>query len=417
MLKDISNNLVSLCDAIIQDQQISAKSHQNEYSKNGKKYKLTSDGNFIRVQGEDKHLIVSDSYENFKLNYSILSSYYILKNCGNILSDYKKLSLAIIFTSREIELNKWYDESSKIASIENSSYDPNDYQVDAINYISNIDPDTRNQYIQLGCMLLTTTKINFFQTDHNVTSPTLEGYALRRIITENCGDSALTSIDVYNALRAFSHWCSIKGVFHILQLPNLQIDNLLIHNFKSFPTMPLWLRDSVYGRYPAGCSKIALVKKSLHVIANSIYGDLIQLPKQLDLSSLLHLCNDIESDPLRYHIRSGSLMLSIKPHLEVSKLFINSNLWLEFVSCILQAVGSYHMAYENKIIGSNKILKINKIKDKPMYRRTCSLVNKMKSIEQSNNNPISDDKLLALLGGQVKNSLSSVYKTESALLQ
>lgn len=407
MLKDISNNLVSVCEAIIADQQTVQKSSVNEYSKNGKKYKLTSEGNFIRVQGEDKHLIVAESYGDFKCNYSILASFRILQNCGDVLSEYRQLSLAIIFTSREIELNKWYDESSKTCFIENSSYDPLAVEDEALAYISNIDPDTRSQLVFLGCMILTATKINFFQTDHNVTSPTLEGYALRRIIAENCGEAALTSVDVYNALRAFSHWCSVRGIFHKLDIPNLQIHDLLIHRFKSFPQIPSWIKDSVYGRYPAGCSKIALVKKALVILSHSVYGQLVPLPKELDVDQFLLLCKDIETDPLRYHIRAGSLLLSTNPHLEASKLFTQSDKWLEYVSCLLQAVGSYHMASGSKLIISNKILKINKIKDKKAYKQMCTVVNEMKSLEHSQGQRCSDEELLGLMGGPVPHSLSS----------
>lgn len=410
MLKDISNNLVLVCEAIIEDQQTLQKSNVNEYSKNGKKYKLTSEGNFIRVQGEDKHLIVAESYGDFKRNYSILSSFHILQNCGSILTEYRKLALAIIFTSREIELNKWYDESSKVCFIENSSYDPLAAEDEALKYISNIDQDTRSQLVYLGCMILTATKINFFQTDHNVTSPTLEGYALRRIIAENCGEDALTSVDVYNALRAFSHWCSIRGIFHKLEIPNLQIDDLLIHRFKSFHQIPAWIKDTVYGRYPAGCSKLALLKKALVVVSNSVYGQLVTVPKELNVEQLLKLCKDIESDPLRYHIRAGSLFLSTNPHLEASKLLNNSDKWLEYISCLLQAIGSYHLPCENKLIISNKILKINKIKDKKVYKQTCALVNKIKSLEHSEGRTCSEDELLALLGGPVSHSLFSLCK-------
>lgn len=425
-LHDISNRLIDVCDTIIEDQQFiinnnkNNKNVNNEYSKNGKKYKLTSDGNFIRVQGEDKHLIISNSYENFKFNYSILSSYSILKNCGNILIDYPKLSLAIIFTSREIELNKWYDESSKILIAEqNPSINLNNlienFEFDSINYISNIDSNLRSQLINLGSLILTATKINFFQTDHNVTSPTLEGYALRKLIFDNFGENALNSIDIYNALRAFSHWCSIKGIFYKLNLPNLKINNILIHNFKTFPLIPFWIKDSLYGRYPAGCSKLSLIKKSIKIISNSIYGKLIEFPNYLNFKTFNDLCNDIELDPLKYHIRSATLNLSINLPLEINKIFSNSNIWLEFISSILQAIGNYKLPFENNnnnsnnnLIVSNKILKIKFLKDKKLYQSTCQLVNKIQNLEKLNNNKLNDKQLLDLLGGSVQNSISSV---------
>lgn len=413
MLSDISKNLVAVCDAILQDeQQIMSKSNQNEFSKNGKKYKQTSDGNFIRVQGEEKHLIVSDSYENFKFNHSILSSYHILKSCGSILTDYSKLSLAIIFTSREIELNKWYDESSKITSIENSFYDIFSVEDEALSYISNIDADLRSELIFLGSMILVATKINFFQTDHNVTSPSLEGYALRKIISENCGNDALSSMDVYNALRAFSHWCSTRGIFYKLAIPHLQIDNLLKHKFKTFSEIPNWIQDTVHGRYPAGCSKLALVKKALSVLSNSVYGPLIEVPKNLDMEGFLKLCNDIENDPLRYHVRSGSLKLSTNHHLEVNKLFKNAPAWIEYISCLHQAIGNYKLTYENKILISKKILKLNKIKDKPAFKKTSALVSKIETIEQMHGYDLPDSQVLTLMGGPVRNSLASFMYNE-----
>lgn len=406
MLRDISDNLVSICDAIIEDQQqVLLKSNVKEYSKNGKKYKLTSDGNFIRVQGENKHLIVSESYEDFKCNYSILSSYYILANCGTILNDFNKLSLAIIFTSREIELNKWYDESSKICSIENSCYDPLSVEDDALSYISNIDSDMRFHLINLGTSILTATKINFFQTDHNVTSPTLEGYALRTIMSENFGENSLTSVDVYNALRAFSHWCSVRGVLYKLGLPNLKIDSALVQKFKSFPEIPSWIGESVHCRYPAGCSKIALIKKSLVVLSTSVYGKLIESPHALNIKQLLSLCNQIENDPLRYHIRNASLKLSTNPYLEVGKLFTDSNKWIEYISCLLHAINNHRLPYENKLLVSNKILKINKIKDKKLFKQTFDLVARMKTVEKMHGSNVSDGKLIDLMGGPVRNSL------------
>ncbi|GMM29439.1 hypothetical protein DAMA08_021840 [Martiniozyma asiatica (nom. inval.)] len=379
ILPDISKNLVSICDGIIENQQ-QASQNTNEYSKNGKKYKLTSNGQFIRVQGEAKHLLVSESYEDFKSNLSILSSYHILRSHGTLLERYRNLALAIIFTSREIELNKWYEPTSKVCNLESSQYNPQYVEKDALNYITNVSQASRREYIKLGCMILTATKINFFQTDHNVTSPTLEGYALRRLIAESCGDDALCNIDVYNSLRAFSHWCSIKGVFYKLEIPGLKIDSALIHNFKSFPTVPGWIRETIKGRYPAGCSKCSLIKKTLYLLDNSIYGQLLSIPADLNYKSFLKLCKDIELDPLKYHIRSGSLGLSIEPSIELHRIFNNANKWIMWISSVLHAIGEYRFAEGSKMITSNKIFKLNKVKDQKAYKETVKLVQEIRGM-------------------------------------
>lgn len=410
MLRDISDSLVALCESIIAEQELTlTKNPANEYSKNGKKYKLTSTGDFVRVHDESKHLLVSETYQGFQHNYSILSSYHILQNCGQFLSDYRRLALAIIFTSREVELNKWYDETSKVASIDNCTYDPFNVEKDALRYIADVNIESRTQLVELGTTILTATKINYFQTDHNVTTPTLEGYALRKIIMDNCGNEALKSIDVYNALRAFSHWCSIRGIFYKLSIPNLRIDLLLKRQFNSFPLIPIWVADSVHGRYPAGCSKIALIKKSLNTISQSVYGRLTSVPANLNIRALLKLCHDIETDPLTYRIYSSTTDYSTNGHLDVNALFTNANAWIEYVSCILQAIGNYRMPFENKLLVSNKILKVAKVKDKQVYKQTWDLVRRVQMIERSANRDVSDEKLVSMMGGEVVDSIASYY--------
>ncbi|ODV85469.1 hypothetical protein CANARDRAFT_186968, partial [[Candida] arabinofermentans NRRL YB-2248] len=278
-----------------------------EYNKNGRKYKRTQEGNFIRVRGESKHLIVAHNYSNYGENYAIVSSYYILQQTGTILQDYRDLCLAIIFTSREIELNKWYESNSKVCSVEDALYNPFNFKQDAMDYISGISLQQRIEYVKAGCSILAATKINFLQTDHHVASPMLEGYVLKELINEICGsESALKSEDVYNSLRAFCHWCSIRGVLHCLDVPGLRLDAELIHNFKNFPRQPEWIKNAVMLRYPAGTSKCALIKKSLIVISKSVFGKLITCSNPSSIHNLFKLCSAIEAEPLRYHIRASS---------------------------------------------------------------------------------------------------------------
>ncbi|KGK34386.1 hypothetical protein JL09_g6464, partial [Pichia kudriavzevii] len=73
------------------------------------------------------------------------------------------------------------------------------------------------------------------------------------------------------------------------------------------------------------------------------------------------------------------------------------------------AIGNYRLHHENKLLISNKILKVHKIKDKPVYKNTLQLVNKIKEMERSNSD-ISDEKIIQLLGGSVTNSISQICK-------
>ncbi|GMG22421.1 unnamed protein product [Ambrosiozyma monospora] len=254
MLTEISTDLINICDELIIDTNKSTKQNnesQGVYSTNGRVYKKMDEGNFVRVKNQQKHLIISDNFADFKKNLSIISSYSILKQCGNVLQDHKNLCLAIIFTSREIELNKWYESNTKVVTIDHSVYNPLDLEQEALNYINDIPSEDRIDYVELGCNILSATKINFLQTDHHVMSPTLEGFALREIITKACGYESLKSKDVYNALRAFCHWCSIRGILHCLDIDGLKIDPALIRSFETFPEQPKWIKDTVFARMPA----------------------------------------------------------------------------------------------------------------------------------------------------------------------
>lgn len=375
-LNEISTNLALISDGII-------RAHTNDvetmdYNTNGKKYRLTTTGKFIRVRGEDKHLIVAGTYEEFNDNLSIISAYSILKNQGDVLEKQRDLCLAIIFTAREIELNKWFDESSSmVCTLATSKYDPRHLEREALQYITGVSTELRQQYIDIGSMIITGTKINFFQTDHNVASPELEGYVVRRMISETCGIESLRDVNVYNALRAFSYWISIKGVFHCLGIPGLKVDDTLVHSFKTFPTPPQWVKATLRNRYPAGCSNCALVKKSLIMIGQSVYGPLIQLPKDLDMKQLMKVCEEIESDPLKFHVRSTAMDLSINPPVQInSECPIGK--WIEFISSVLLAIGD--VEFDPQLANSSKLLSVVKVKGSPVFKSTRRLVDQVQKL-------------------------------------
>ncbi|TID30218.1 hypothetical protein CANINC_001225 [Pichia inconspicua] len=412
MLTDISRQLLSVCDQVeVELEQLRSKNTINEFTRNGKKYRLTSNGDFVRVHDESKHLTVSSTYQGLKNNYSVLSAYRILSECGNFLSEYRQLALAIIFTARELELKKWYDETSKVIVVDNVNdlRNPNfsDVEADAFAYIADVDTVQLGELVRLGASIITATKINYFQTDHNVTTPSLEGYALRKLITDAGGVDALRSVDVYNALRAFSHWCSIRGVFYIIGLPNLKIDPVLMKQFNSFPVVPDWVIKSVHARYPAGCSRVALIKKVLILLGNSLYGRLIAAPHPLNAGSVLKLCANIETDPLTYRLcASPNSNYSTRAHIDVSKKCPHSSKWLEFLSAVLHAIGTHRMP-ENKLTTSNKILKLPKVKGMKAYKDTCDLVRRVRAVERSNGRKVSDNQIISIMGGEVKNSIAS----------
>lgn len=369
-LSEVSKNLVFVCNSILAEHQQGAG--EMDYSSNGKRYRLTPSGKFIRVRREQNHLIVASSYEEYQQNISIVSAYSILKNQGDVLTKYKDLCLAIIFCAREIELNKWYDESSSmVCTLQTSKYNPMDLESEALDYIKGVSPQLRQQYINIAAMMITGTKINFFQTDHNVLSPELDGYVLRRMVSETCGGSALTDVDVYNSLRAFSYWISIKGVFHCLNIPGLSVDDQTIHNFKCFPKIPTWVGETIRNRYPAGCSTFAIIKKCLIMLSQSIYGEYIPMPVELDLGKFMAICKDIENDPLRYHVRAVNMELSVSVPVAVNQTHPTKK-WLECISCWVHAIGGVN--FDQQLSQSSKLAPVGKVKGLPLFKSTKRIV-------------------------------------------
>lgn len=408
MLEEISENLVDICDSIIKQSENEGKpGKSDQFCHNGKKYRQLSDGNFCRVQGEDKYLVVGRDYAEFRDNYSLYSSYYILKKQGTVLDDYRQLCLAIIFTSREIELNKWYEANTKIRFADDIDYDLDQWEDETMDYISKVSDSEREKYIKIGCNLLAATKINFYQTDHHVASPKLEGTALTRLITKVCKDEhAITSKDVYNALRAFCHWCSIRGVLYKLGMKGLDVDDKLKFRFRTFPEIDDWIKDTVYERYPAGTSKYYLIKTSLQALADSPIGELIISPSDIRIENFFEACRQIESDPLRFHVRAASLKLSKNPPMQASALFNNLQKLLEYISVIYHC-GSYRIS--SKFTTSSKLIKYSKLKHLPFFKDAQKLANQIKEIEDTNPE-ISDASLVSKMGPVNNNIKQTMHK-------
>ncbi|QPG73829.1 hypothetical protein FOA43_001144 [Brettanomyces nanus] len=352
--------------------------------------------------------MVGKDYYEFRKSYSIYSSYCILKDQGNVLSRYRDLCLAIIFTSREIELNKWYEPDTKITTVDECHYNLFDYEADALKYISNVSKSRRIYYVKMGCSLLAGVKINFYHTDHHLASPVLEGHVLKELVMKICGEdeTSLSSPDVYNALRAFCHWCSIKGVLYCLGLQDLDIDETLKFRFKTFPQMEDWITESLKERYPAGTSKYGLVKRSLILISESVFGKLVAFPPKLHAEELFNTCQEIENDPLRFHIRAASLNLSRNAPLEASGMCQGIAEYLEFISIVLRA-GTYKISSKSAS-SSSKILKYAMVKNKPLFKEIQHMTNKMRGFERIGK--LSNDSLVDRFGGEVQHSVYSVVK-------
>lgn len=386
VLHEISLNLISVADQILLE---TSKLEQNdtknyEYRKNGRTYKLVNDDHFEAIRESDKYLIVAEDYTGLKSQLSLVSSYRILSKIEGVVEDYPDLCLAIMGAAREIELNKWYDLGVCVTLPQDASYELDDELMKKLlKFASQID----KHHINIGLLILCCSKINFFHTDHTLAKQ-IDGSCLKALVSEWFDPAALTSEKVYNAIRCFSHWGSIRGVLYKLELPNLMIDQELKRRFDSFPLPPPYLKESLFERYPAGTSKYSLCKKSLILIGNSIFGELLQL--NIDIKWLIDLCDDIETDPCKYHLRASLKQLSKNP-VDLSKLPSPNDI-LRFCSCVMN---SCHDDIWRKLLMSSKFPKKRAIKSSADYVTSEKVWNLVKQCRQLG---WSDDEIVAKYG-------------------
>ncbi|ODV68322.1 hypothetical protein HYPBUDRAFT_146914 [Hyphopichia burtonii NRRL Y-1933] len=289
----ISDNILNQIDEL----------NRVEYNKKGRKYKFVNN-NFQRIREEDKHLIIYP--ENLEENLSIISSYSILTNIndGAILNEFHDFCLSIIGVAKLLEINQWYEEENSSVinyKISKFQYDES-LKEQALNYYSN----KNESHLEMGLNLLVCAKLNFLHTDHHIGTK-LEGYYMKHFINKYFGIEALNSNDVLVALKSFVHWGNIKGILYKLEVPNINIDEELKLKFDKFPDPLQELKLNVYDRYPSGTSKYSLIRKSIDILADYRFSKLIPYPtdETFDLNWIYDLCHNIETNPIKYHLRSS----------------------------------------------------------------------------------------------------------------
>lgn len=300
------------CDALvaISDHILNSINSLNkfEYNKNGRKYKFINNG-FQRIKQEDKHLIVN--VNDLLMKCSIISSYTILHNIndGKLIENHPDFCLAIIGMARELEVNQWFENSNVIHY--NSLIDLSQDMIKAsINFSQKIQP----KHLKMGLDLLVASKLNFFHTDHHLGTK-IFGVYLIKFMKEYFGEDSINESDILVALKSFVHWGSIKCILYKLEVPNVLITDDEFLLYKNFPSPAPELKQEIYKKYPSGTSRYLLLKTALLQLLEFEYSSLIKYPDsdKFDLDWLFALCRDIESDPIKYHLRSSLKSLAENP--------------------------------------------------------------------------------------------------------
>ncbi|CUM65689.1 uncharacterized protein PRCAT00003337001 [Priceomyces carsonii] len=306
-----------------------------EFQKKGRKYRFV-DNSFRRIREEERHLVICP--EDLQMHASIASSYFILSNIddGAILNRFPDLCLAIVGFASELERNGWYEEiNSSVVHLKDAKFNPMATSLEAIEFFNRVQP----KHISMGVDLMISSKLNFIHTDHHVGAK-LEGQYLRFFVEKYFGEEALLSNEVLVALKSFVHWGNIKGILYKLEVPSVEISLQLQEQFNSFPEPSNELKRAVFDRYPSGTSKYSLLKRAIDTLGEWTYAELIPYPKgnEFDLNWLYELCDDIENNPIKYHLRSSAKNLCKTPVnlAELSTLYSsNVNKLLHLIALII----------------------------------------------------------------------------------
>lgn len=463
-LEDHIPEIMNSCDALVtvSDQILNSIGSLNklEYNKNGRKYKFIQNG-FQRIKQEDKHLMINSNDLSMKL--SIISSFNILSNIdnGRLIQEYPDFCLSIVGVARELELNQWTEDSNiidyKTHSSDSSTNDlesefPPDLVKESINFGLKINKD----HLNMGFNLLMASKLNFFHTDHHLGTK-IYGFYLIKFMVDYFGSESINDPDILVALKSFVHWGNIKCVLYKLQVPNVEISDDEFLKFKSFPDPLPELKQEVWKKYPSGTSKYSLMKKSLLTLANYEFASLIVYPSEMldhaeninanaDTSTdsansgydedsrdieepesieqvdkfncewLFKLCLDIESDPLKYHLRAQSKKLTsnyVNLNALSNKYSNQINSLLSFISVIVTVFNIDNIDFvmkNSKIPKFEQIVQNNQFNGNliKQYQELANKINFYKTKDWS-----SDDILLRLGHGNSKNLDQVIHELNS----
>ncbi|KAK6458395.1 uncharacterized protein RJT20DRAFT_31372 [Scheffersomyces xylosifermentans] len=391
-----SEALIAVADNILNS---IADLNKVEYNKKGRKYRFVNN-NFQRIREEDKHLIICP--EDPSLNLSSISAFYILYNINNgeILQQFPDFCLSIIGVARKLEMEKWNEvENSSVVHYNNARFDPMVIKDLALSYLE--DYEIQPRHIEMGLNLMLCAKLNFLHTDHHIGTK-LEGYYMKHYVQDYYGPEALESSDVLVALKSFVHWGNIKGFLYKLDVPNINVSQELIDNFASFPEPSAELKASVYDRYPSGTSKYSLIRKSIDILGDWKYSKLIPFPtsEEYDLSWLYALCHDIETDPIRYHLRSVAKGMCLEPVNLTELTNTHSHQVKSLLELISLIINIFHDTGGEFLLQNSKIPKLtNKLieSNKELYQTLLGVCDGIDNYEEKD---WDSDDIVIRLGGE-----------------
>lgn len=323
-----------------------------EFNRKGRKYKYVNN-TFQRVREEDKHLVIfpeePDRHMGAISAYSILCS----TNGGQVLEQYPDFCRAIVGTADLLESRGWCEVGdSSVIHFHDASVPLDGHSEAALELLKLV----LDKHRTMGLNLMLCAKLNFLHTDHHI-GVKVESYYMKYFVEEYFGEEALFSLDILIALKSFVHWGHIGGFLHRLEVPNVVLLPELKDLFASLPDPAPELKASVHDRYPSGTSKYSLVRKAIDTLADYQYASLIPYPRDqaFDLQWLFQLCHDIETDPIRYHLRSGAKNLCQDP-ISLSALSAKHNneikALLNYISLVINTfldTGANYLLQNSKI--------------------------------------------------------------------
>lgn len=282
-----------------------------EYVNRGRKYRYVND-QFRRLSDESKHLVVDP--QNSQSNTAIASAYTILHSIDNgmLLEQFPHLCLSIMAVARDLEANCWFDEGTGLVrTVRDAKIDLNPWRESATQYAQ----DITNEHVLGGFDIMVYAKLNFLFTDHHIGNR-LNDPILVNLVESHFGEDALNSPSVLGALKCFVHWGHTQAILHKLGVPNVMLSSEIATAFDLFPPMNARLKSLISQRFPSGTSRYYLLLKCAQLMRAWPFSRLVpfsQENEETELQWLVDLCEDIQADPIKYHLRAESKRLSDNP--------------------------------------------------------------------------------------------------------
>lgn len=285
--------LVSVADTILASRE---SLHISDLRKGSRRYILVND-TFHRIQESDKHLTVFP--KDPALNVAVALAWCVLHAIlPRLVSSHRKLCLSIVAVAQQLEKNGWFEATA--SSMYKHDPDLLEYAPEAARFAA----EATEEDIANGLSLMYCAKATFFHTNRHFglqIESTLIYMQLELLFGAESADPAALA-----AVKSFVHWGNVKGFLFRMGVPCIKLTKEEKELYSRMTQPPDNVVAALKERFPSGTASFAFLRKSLIIIANHRFAELMPYPASpaFDPRWLFKLCDSIQENPAPYHLRA-----------------------------------------------------------------------------------------------------------------